>query len=79
VAFQCQTQFHVPAVVRRNEVRAYQQQDDVSEPQAFVDLASPLVASANAPIVPSRDVAAALERSQMRFQLRSKRFVAVRI
>ena len=61
MALECPRRLKVPAVVRGDEVRTDQQQDEVRRFQVSVDLALPITAGVDLPVVPGADRPFALE------------------
>ena len=56
-----QLHFDVVAVVRREEVRADQQKNDVCRACVCIDLIAPFLSNPNAPVVPGNNEAAAFQ------------------
>ena len=59
----------VVAIVRRDEIGADQQQDDLSGFEIAIDLARPFGAGGDLPVMPSRDQVQALQELEVRLEL----------
>src|SRR5690348_2727565 len=68
----------IEAVFRGEEVGTYQEQDDLSRFEVLIDLAGPLGAAGNPPVVPSID-SAAPKLAQVREKPRAQRLIFVGI
>ena len=69
----------VVAVPRREVVGADEEQDDLRALEVRVDLAGPVVTRVDAPVVPRRDVAEALQQREVARELLAKSLVPVRV